>query len=80
MRKEWAKHDISQMNLFQCGQPRFGRPAIIGEHIYDRVNEILKGEGFDEFAERECVRFYKSDRATEHRTGSVFSDAAAVRD
>jgi transposase len=31
-------------------------------HIfYDRVNEVLKGEGFDEFAEKECVGFYKSE-------------------
>src|SRR5712671_6675241 len=32
-----------------------------GHVFYDRVNEILKSEGFDEFAEKECVHFYKSE-------------------
>src|SRR2546422_2119529 len=33
-----------------------------GRHVfYDRVNEILKNEKFDEFAEKECVAFYKSE-------------------
>jgi transposase len=29
--------------------------------FYDRVNEILRREGFDAFAEAECLRFYKSE-------------------
>jgi transposase len=36
-------------------------PRAGGHVFYDRVNEILKSEKFDEFAERECVRFYKSE-------------------
>ena len=36
-------------------------PRAGGHVFYDRVNEILKSEQFDEFAERECVRFYKSE-------------------
>src|SRR2546427_12826356 len=32
-----------------------------GHVFYDRVNEILKDEKFDEFAEKERVRFYKSE-------------------
>ena len=36
-------------------------PRGRGHIFYDRVNEILKSEGFDEFAEKECVRFYKSE-------------------
>jgi transposase len=36
-------------------------PRTRGHVFYDRVNEILKDEKFDEFAERECVRFYKSE-------------------
>ena len=36
-------------------------PRPRGHVFYDRVNEILKSEGFDEFAEKECVHFYKSE-------------------
>jgi transposase len=36
-------------------------PRTRGHIFYDRVNEILKGEKFDEFAEKECVAFYKSE-------------------
>jgi len=36
-------------------------PRTRGHVFYDRVNEILKDEKFDEFAEQECVRFYKSE-------------------
>jgi transposase len=36
-------------------------PRTRGHAFYDRVNDILKHENFDEFAERECVRFYKSE-------------------
>ena len=35
-------------------------PRTRGHVFYDRVNEILKDQGFDEFAEKECGRFYKS--------------------
>src|SRR2546427_529416 len=36
-------------------------PRAGGHVFYDRVNEILKNEKFDEFAEKECVVFYKSE-------------------
>lgn len=36
-------------------------PRTRGHVFYDRVNEILNQENFDEFAEKECVRFYKSE-------------------
>jgi transposase len=36
-------------------------PRSRGHVFYDRVNEILKSEKFDEFAEKECVSFYKSE-------------------
>jgi transposase len=36
-------------------------PRTRGHIFYDRVNEILKNEKFDEFAEKECIRFYKSE-------------------
>jgi len=36
-------------------------PRTRGHVFYDRVNEILKAEGFDEFAEKECLHFYKSE-------------------
>src|SRR5215468_8891490 len=36
-------------------------PKTRGHIFYDRVNEILKSEKFDEFAEKECVSFYKSE-------------------
>lgn len=36
-------------------------PRTGGHVFYDRVNEILKNEKFDEFAEKECVVFYKSE-------------------
>src|SRR5215468_2263181 len=36
-------------------------PRTRGHVFYDRVNEILKSEKFDEFAENQCVRFYKSE-------------------
>jgi hypothetical protein len=52
-------------------------PRSRGHIFYDRVNEILKGEDFDEFC-GEGMRWFlqeRDDRATEHRTGSVFSDA-----
>ena len=36
-------------------------PRSQGHLFYDRVNAILQEEGFDGFAEKECVRFYKSE-------------------
>jgi hypothetical protein len=36
-------------------------PRTRGHVFYDRVNEILREEGFDVFAEAECLRFYKSE-------------------
>src|SRR5262245_49520577 len=36
-------------------------PRTRGHIFYDRVNEILTKEEFDEFAEKECVSFYKSE-------------------
>jgi transposase len=36
-------------------------PQTRGHIFYDRVNEILAKEKFDEVAEKECVRFYKSE-------------------
>jgi transposase len=36
-------------------------PRTRGHVFYDRVNEILKHEKFDEFAEKQCVGFYKSE-------------------
>src|SRR5262250_166702 len=36
-------------------------PRTRGHIFYDRVNEILRNEKFDEFAENQCVRFYKSE-------------------
>jgi len=36
-------------------------PRSRGHVFYDRVNEILKSEKFDEFAEKESVSFYKSE-------------------
>jgi transposase len=35
-------------------------PKPRGHVFYDRVNQILAKEGFDQFAERECVGYYKS--------------------
>ena len=36
-------------------------PRSRGHVFYDRVNAILQEEGFDAFAEKECVQFYKSE-------------------
>ncbi len=36
-------------------------PRTRGHVFYDRVNEILKSEKFDEFAEKECVSFYRNE-------------------
>lgn len=41
--------------------PTVELPKPRGHVFYDRVNEILKTEKFDEFAEKECVQFYKSE-------------------
>ena len=35
-------------------------PKARGHVFYDWVNDILAKEGFDELAERECIRYYKS--------------------
>src|SRR5436190_3629506 len=35
-------------------------PKARGHVFYDRVNDILSKEGFDAFAERECIQYYKS--------------------
>jgi transposase len=32
--------------------------AAPGHPFYERLNELLDAEGFDEFAERLCARFY----------------------
>jgi len=36
-------------------------PRTRGHIFYDRVNEVLRAEKFDAFAEKECVSFYKSE-------------------
>ena len=36
-------------------------PRSGGHVFYDHVNAILQKEGFDTFAEKECVQFYKSE-------------------
>jgi transposase len=36
-------------------------PRSRGHIFYEWVNKILNGAGFDEFVERECLRFYKSE-------------------
>jgi transposase len=36
-------------------------PRSRGHIFYDRVNKILQEEGFDRFAEQECLKFYKSE-------------------
>jgi transposase len=36
-------------------------PRARGHVFYDKVNEILRKEEFDVFAETECLRFYKSE-------------------
>jgi transposase len=36
-------------------------PRSRGHIFYDWVNQILNVSGFDEFAENECIRFYKSE-------------------
>src|SRR5215470_11803176 len=41
--------------------PTVELPKTRGHVFYDRVNEILKTEKFDELAEKECVKFYKSE-------------------
>ena len=35
-------------------------PRSQGHLFYDRVNAILQEEGFEGFAEKECLRFYAS--------------------
>src|SRR5947207_2070501 len=44
--------------------------------FYDQVNDILKSDKFDEFAEKECVGFLqeRNDGPAERRAGSVFPD------
>jgi transposase len=41
--------------------PTVELPKTRGHFFYDRVEEILKTEKFDEFGEKECVKFYKSE-------------------
>ena len=41
--------------------PTVELPKTRGHVFYDRVSEILQTENFDEFAEKECVKFYKSE-------------------
>src|SRR2546426_5204210 len=36
-------------------------PRARGHVFYDKMNEILRREEFDVFAEAECLRFYKSE-------------------
>src|SRR5258705_13512392 len=36
-------------------------PRSRGHVFYEPVNAILQKEGFDAFAEKECLRFYKSE-------------------
>ena len=49
-------------------------PRTRGHVFYDRANEILNNEGFDGFAEKECVRVLqeRNDGAAKHRAGRVF--------
>ncbi|HEV2990160.1 MAG TPA: DDE transposase, partial [Candidatus Angelobacter sp.] len=34
--------------------------ASPGHPFYRRLNELLEGEGFDQFVERQCAKFYQS--------------------
>ena len=36
-------------------------PRSKGDPFYERLNEILGGDGFDEFVEKRCERHYAQD-------------------
>src|ERR1035441_10846116 len=37
-----------------------------GHPFYQKLNELLEAEGFDEFVERRCAKFYAPQRSEEH--------------
>ena len=44
-----------------------------GHPFYKRVNELLETEGFDEFAEKECARFYAENNGRPSLTPGIYS-------
>jgi transposase len=40
--------------------------------FYKRVNELLEGKGFDEFAEKECARFYAENNGRPSVTPGIY--------
>ena len=43
-----------------------------GHPFYKRVNELLETEGFDEFAEKECARFYAENNGRPSLTPGIY--------
>jgi len=43
-----------------------------GHPFYRRVNELLETEGFDEFAEKECARFYAENNGRPSLTPGIY--------
>jgi hypothetical protein len=40
--------------------------------FYDRVNELLEAEQFDEFAEKECAKFYAENNGRPSLTPGIY--------
>ena len=40
--------------------------------FYKRVNELLESKGFDEFAEKECARFYAENNGRPSVTPGIY--------
>ena len=40
--------------------------------FYDRVNELLEAERFDEFAEKECAKFYAENNGRPSLTPGIY--------
>jgi len=44
-----------------------------GSSFYQKLNELLEAEGFDEFVESRCVKFYASGTVGRPDTGIYFA-------
>src|SRR6201984_803023 len=55
-----------------------GVPAAPGHPFYQRLNELLEGEGFDEFVEGRCAKFYAEKYGRPSLTPGIYFRALLI--
>jgi hypothetical protein len=59
-------------------QPPVGRPSRPGHPFYQRLNELLEAEGFNEFVEGRCGKFYAAKYGRPSLTPGIYFRALLI--